>query len=716
MADPVVDNGSGTDYTVSTKTLANGSEVQQIEVVTATEGGTATEFGTTANPVKVDGSNVTQPVSGTVTANIGTVGTLATAAKQDTGNASLSSIDGKITAVNTGAVVVSSSALPSGAATSAKQDTGNTSLSSIDGKITAVNTGAVVVSSSALPSGAATSAKQDTAQTALDAIKAAVETIDNFISGTTGVVVGNKTNNNAAPGATNVGVLPGVANAANPTITEGNQAALSQDLLGRLRVVAPDITSTGTMDAATEEVVLDLAGGGIPVLQLSGTFANGTTTLIFEGDPGNGTYVTIQALHLHSDTGTPVYRYVTGLTGGDTLFNDGCFKPLGISGFKRCKVRMPARGGADSVVATWYVGAAQPDVVLGALCGDIAHSGAEGTTAVNSPPVKTGGQAFFTGAAEAFTSLPSAVSSADRVNHSASAYGHTNVQIPNRYIQKTITANSVDRDFPLEGLQSFNLRTSGTFTGTIVFSFSADNGASFFAWTLFDTTTGESLATFSNTRTSNWKPVFASGFTHLRVSSIAWTSGTLTLDFNGSAAPLDVAVYNVIGNIPHDSADSYGPIKIGGKAIAEGVGTAVSAANDRVNALFDLYGRLVVKKSDTWTANHAPAAATQATIAKASAGSGVKNVCTSITCTLSSSAAPTAGRVIFNLRDGASGAGTILWTGALSLVAVAGEWATLVVDDLWIVGSSATAMTLESAAAPAANIFATVSMTGTITQ
>jgi hypothetical protein len=52
--------------------------------------------------------------------------------------------------------VISSSALPAGAATSAKHDTGNTSLSSIDGKVTACNTGAVVVSSSALPTGAAT--------------------------------------------------------------------------------------------------------------------------------------------------------------------------------------------------------------------------------------------------------------------------------------------------------------------------------------------------------------------------------------------------------------------------------------------------------------------------------------------------------------------------------------------------------------------------------
>ena len=69
-------------------------------------------------------------------------------AKLDTGNASHASIDGKIVACNTGAVVVSSSALPSGAAS-------ESSLASVDGKITACNTGAVAVASSALPAGAA---------------------------------------------------------------------------------------------------------------------------------------------------------------------------------------------------------------------------------------------------------------------------------------------------------------------------------------------------------------------------------------------------------------------------------------------------------------------------------------------------------------------------------------------------------------------------------
>ena len=67
---------------------------------------------------------------------------------------SLSNIDSKITVCNTGAVAVSSSALPSGGATSALQSAGNADLStiagdttSLDSKVTACNTGAVVISS-----------------------------------------------------------------------------------------------------------------------------------------------------------------------------------------------------------------------------------------------------------------------------------------------------------------------------------------------------------------------------------------------------------------------------------------------------------------------------------------------------------------------------------------------------------------------------------------
>lgn len=65
----------------------------------------------TAIPVTGTFFQATQPVSGTVTANLGTIAGASTSALQTTGNSSLSSIDGKIVAVNTGAVVISSGSL-----------------------------------------------------------------------------------------------------------------------------------------------------------------------------------------------------------------------------------------------------------------------------------------------------------------------------------------------------------------------------------------------------------------------------------------------------------------------------------------------------------------------------------------------------------------------------------------------------------------------------
>jgi hypothetical protein len=128
----------------------------------------------------------------------------------------------------------------------------------------------------------------------------------------------------------------------------------------------------------------------------------------------------------------------------------------------------------------------------------------------------------------------------------------------------------------------------------------------------------------------------------------------------------------------------------------------------------DATGRLWTREAQMggWTANHAPAAAAQATIAKAAAGASVKNVCTSIAVSLASAAAPTVGVVTFVLRDGATGAGTIVWQTRLSLPAVAGQ-AIAVTIPVWIEGTANTAMTLETTAAPPANVVATVAMTGT---
>ena len=114
-----------------------------------------------------------------------------------------------------------------------------------------------------------------------------------------------------------------------------------------------------------------------------------------------------------------------------------------------------------------------------------------------------------------------------------------------------------------------------------------------------------------------------------------------------------------------------------------------------------------------FTGISAPAVATQATVTRAAAGVGVKNVCIGISVSLSSTAAATVGSVQFVLRDGASGVGTIIWTVRLSIPATAGNSANHTLSLSWIAGTPNTAMTLETVAAPAANTFATVSIVGT---
>lgn len=117
-------------------------------------------------------------------------------------------------------------------------------------------------------------------------------------------------------------------------------------------------------------------------------------------------------------------------------------------------------------------------------------------------------------------------------------------------------------------------------------------------------------------------------------------------------------------------------------------------------------GAAAPNPNTSWAVNHAPAAAAAATISKA-AVTGVRHVATSVTICISAVAAQ--GTLQFNLRDGATGAGTVVWTARLMGVIGTGQCLSMPV---FIVGTKGTAMTLESAAAPAATNFATVSLTG----
>jgi hypothetical protein len=64
-------------------------------------------------------------------------------------------------------------------------------------------------------------------------------------------VQGAKTNDGAAPGATNIGTLPAVATAAAPTYTEGRQVAASTDLAAAIRMRTANALTAASPTAAT---------------------------------------------------------------------------------------------------------------------------------------------------------------------------------------------------------------------------------------------------------------------------------------------------------------------------------------------------------------------------------------------------------------------------------------------------------------------------------
>jgi len=245
MADNTVLNAGAGGDTLATDDIA-GIKHQRVKIEHGADGAASdvstasplpvslANTGANATAVKVDGSAVTQPVSAaalplpTGAATEATLGTLngkvtacntgavtvaasalptgaASSALQTSGNASLTSLDGKVTACNTGAVTVAGSALPTGAATSALQTSGNASLTSIDGKVTACNTGAVTVAGSALPTGAATSALQTSGNASLTSIDGKVTACNTgavvVASGTLTAVTGIT---NALPAGTNL--------------------------------------------------------------------------------------------------------------------------------------------------------------------------------------------------------------------------------------------------------------------------------------------------------------------------------------------------------------------------------------------------------------------------------------------------------------------------------------------------------------------------------
>lgn len=130
----------------------------------------------------------------------------------------------------------------------------------------------------------------------------------------------------------------------------------------------------------------------------------------------------------------------------------------------------------------------------------------------------------------------------------------------------------------------------------------------------------------------------------------------------------------------------------------------VSAAVQALVA--DKTGVLVQAKAADWGIEQRPAALAQATVTRAAGGPGARHVCTGITASVF---IPVGDAGVFTapyqvvLRDGATGAGTVLWSSlAGQLSGASSRWTDHIqLSGLSIVGSANTAMTLEFTTAAA---------------
>lgn len=118
-----------------------------------------------------------------------------------------------------------------------------------------------------------------------------------------------------------------------------------------------------------------------------------------------------------------------------------------------------------------------------------------------------------------------------------------------------------------------------------------------------------------------------------------------------------------------------------------------------------------VRLEARWSVTSNPAAGSQATASRAAAV-GRRHVADCVSFSAASTTAPQLTALTVNLRDGATGAGTVLWTVQVVAPAVTGQnVAPFVFCGLDLPGSVNTAMTLEFSAA-LANLIQSVTLAG----
>lgn len=141
------------------------------------------------------------------------------------------------------------------------------------------------------------------------------------------LVTGTKTNNTAAPVATQLGVMPAVANNAVQTWTEGNQVLQSVDLSGNQRVTMGTALSqaidsiliypfghsyTHISTAAT--TTIKSGAGTLHIITVNSLGTVASTTTIYDNTAGSGTVIGVINTLTLSGPFTFDIAFATGLT------------------------------------------------------------------------------------------------------------------------------------------------------------------------------------------------------------------------------------------------------------------------------------------------------------------------------------------------------------------------------------------------------------------
>lgn len=148
-------------------------------------------------------------------------------------------------------------------------------------------------------------------------------------------------------------------------------------------------------------------------------------------------------------------------------------------------------------------------------------------------------------------------------------------------------------------------------------------------------------------------------------------------------------------------------------------GLEVWTGSNFVQLKGDSFGRLTVAQGGAtqWSVTSAPAVNNLAVASKAAGATGVKHVCSGISFSWANdgTANGTARSLVVTLRDGATGAGTILYNWPVRITTTATDqnnFGRVDLSGLNLLGTAATAMTLEFTGTAPDHTFLAANITG----